>query len=310
MESTRALMQSVIDYASLFPPAQWDMARTVSSYGAYRGGPDRWMLSRLVVPLARLGEFERAAEKALPRATAARDDSEDPWTLTVLSAAASDDAFEQDLEAIERFNALHAEPGQGRAVIDSVEIKASNANAIEHALELMPESLFPWFELPWQMDCRGMIAALSEMESGAKIRTGGTAPDAHPSPLELARFLVNCHQAGVPFKATAGLHHPFRHHSESVGCEQHGFVNVFFGAALLHHGVVELEELEMLLGETHGKHFEFTPTSIAWKGRALGIAQVREAREQFARSFGSCSFDEPLNDLRSIHLLPPSAAKA
>ena len=145
----------------------------------------------------------------------------------------------------------------------------------------MPESLFPWFELPWQMDCRGMIAALSEMESGAKIRTGGTAPDAHPTPLQLARFLVACHQAGVPFKATAGLHHPFRHHSESVGCEQHGFVNVFFGAALLHHGVVELEELEMLLGETHAKHFEFTPTSVAWKGRALGIAQIREARKKF-----------------------------
>jgi hypothetical protein len=195
-------------------------------------------------------------------------------------------------------------------VIETIEIKASGANVIEGALELMPETLFPWFELPWQQDVRGMVAALSEMESGAKVRTGGTTPEAHPTPLQLARFLAACHGADVPFKATAGLHHPFRHRAESVGCDQFGFVNVFVGGALLHHGVVEQEELEMLLSDSHGAHFEFTPTGVSWKGRALSLGQLREARERFCTSFGSCSFDEPMNDLRSLHLLPPLAAKA
>jgi hypothetical protein len=174
----------------------------------------------------------------------------------------------------------------------------------------MPETLFPWFEIPWQQDPRGMIAALSEMESGAKIRTGGTTADAHPDPLSLARFMVACQHADVPFKATAGLHHPFRHRAESVGCDQFGFVNVFIGAALLHHGVIEQEELEMLLSDNHGKHFEFSPMSVAWKSRSVSLIQLREAREKFCASFGSCSFEEPLGDLRSIHLLPPHAAKA
>ncbi len=308
MESTRALMQSILDYASLFPPALWDMPKTVATYKRYRAGPDRWVLSRLVIPITRLGEFERVAKDLLPQGD--RDDSEDPWPLTVLSAATSDEALEEDLEKIERFNTFHAEPGAGRAVVDSIELKATNANAIEQSLELMPETLFPWYELPWQQDVRGMIAALSEMESGAKIRTGGTEAAAHPSPLELARFLALCHHADVPFKATAGLHHPYRHFAESVGCEQFGFVNLFFGAALLHHNVIEQEELEMLLGDQHAKNFEFTPTTIAWKGRSLGVGQIRDARDQFARSFGSCSFEEPLSDLRSLHLLPPSADKA
>ena len=86
-------------------------------------------------------------------------------------------------------------------------------------------------------------------------------------------------------------------------------MNVFLGAALLHHGSVEQEELEMLLADTHGKHFEFSPTGVSWKGRSLSLGQLREAREKFATSFGSCSFDEPLGDLRSLHLLPPLAAK-
>ena len=95
-----------------------------------------------------------------------------------------------------------------------------------------------------------------------------------------------------------------------MGCDQFGFVNVFIGAALLHHGVIEQEELEMLLSDNHGKHFEFSPMSVAWKGRSVSLIQLREAREKFCASFGSCSFDEPLGDLRSIHLLPPHAAKS
>ena len=308
METTRALMHGIVDYAGLFPPASLDMQRTVANYARHRGGPDWWALGRLVVPLKRIGEFERCAAGHLP--TGERDDSEDPWTLTVLCEATGDEAFEAELEAIERFNTRHAEPGSGRAVIESIELKPKNADAVDGALELMPETLFPWFELPWQQDVRGMVAALAEMEAGAKVRTGGTAPEAHPGTLELARFLSACAGAGVPFKATAGLHHPFRHFAESVGCDQFGFVNVFFGSALLYHRAIEQEELEMLLSDTNGRHFEFAPTNVSWKGRSLALGQLREARERFASSFGSCSFDEPMDDLRTMNLLPPAAAKA
>jgi hypothetical protein len=308
METTRALMHGIVDYAGLFPPASLDMQRTVANYARHRAGADRWALGRLVVPVKRLGEFERCAAGHLP--TGERDDSEDPWPLSVLSEATGDEAFQADLDAIARFNERHGAPGSGRAIIESIELKPKNADAIDGALELMPETLYPWFELPWQQDVRGMVAALAEMEAGAKVRTGGTVPEAHPGTLELARFLSACAGAGVPFKATAGLHHPFRHFSEAVGCDQFGFVNVFFGSALLHHGAIEQEELEMLLADTNGRHFEFAPTSVSWKGRSLALGQLREARERFASSFGSCSFDEPMDDLRTMNLLPPAAAKA
>jgi hypothetical protein len=66
----------------------------------------------------------------------------------------------------------------------------------------------------------------------------------------------------------------------------------------------------MLLSDTNGRHFEFAPTNVSWKGRSLALGQLREARERFASSFGSCSFDEPMDDLRTMNLLPPAAAKA
>lgn len=305
METVRALMHDVVDYAGLFPPALLDMPATVSKYASYLAGADRWALSRLVVPVPRLGEFERHAAALLPKKSG--DDTEEPWRLSVLSAAAGDTAFEDDLNTIERFNERHNEAQAGRAIIDSIELKAPSANAVERALEIMPETLFPWFEVNLATDYRGVIAALSEMESGAKIRTGGTTPEAHPTPLEVARFLQACCVADVPFKATAGLHHPFRHLAESVGCHQFGFVNVFIGAALLWHKQVEKEELEMVLADEHARHFEFHPTQVSWKGRTLSLSQLRTAREKFARSFGSCSFDEPLGDLRSLKLLPAEA---
>lgn len=305
MESVRALMHQIVDYAGLFPPASLDMPKTTANFARYVAGPDRWALARLVIPVSRLGEFERYAEELLPRGT--RDDTEEPWRITALSAAAADSAFEADLNILDKFNERHNDSQSGRAIVDAIELKATNANHIERALEMMPETLFPWFELPNNQDVRGMVAALSEMESGAKIRTGGTTPEAHPTPLELARFLSVCAAADVPFKATAGLHHPFRHTAQSVGCKQFGFVNVFIGAALLFHQQIELEELEMLLSDEHARSFEFHPTQVSWKGRSISVGSLRDARERFARSFGSCSFDEPLGDLRSMHLLPVEA---
>src|SRR5437868_3433140 len=42
----------------------------------------------------------------------------------------------------------------------------------------------------------------------AKIRTGGVTPGAFPPASYVANFLRRCAERGLPFKATAGLHHP------------------------------------------------------------------------------------------------------
>ncbi len=69
----RALLDGLIDYAGLFPPAALGMEDAVASYATYRRGPFAWMLGRFIVPAARLGEFEQAAaSRAADRAAPAR----------------------------------------------------------------------------------------------------------------------------------------------------------------------------------------------------------------------------------------------
>lgn len=301
MKSIRTLLANIVDYAGLFPPAKLDMAPTVANYARYRAGSDAWMLGRLVVPVARFDEFERAAESLLPRVDGPVHD--DAWAITALTAAAGEAGFAADIAAIERFNDRHAEEGAGAAYVDCIEVKATTAADIDQALDLVPDEVYPYFEIAADSDPRGCIAALAGLDAGAKIRTGGIAANAHPTGEDVARFILSCARAEVPFKATAGLHHPLRHHAADVGCKQHGFLNVFVGAGLAQLGRVDEAELTELLHDEAKDAFSAADDGVAWRGRRLTVGELRSVRDRFAHAFGSCSFEEPLADLRSLGLL-------
>jgi hypothetical protein len=153
-------------------------------------------------------------------------------------------------------------------------------------------------------------APLAEIRDAyAKVRTGGLTPDAIPSAEELAGFLCAAAARRTPFKATAGLHHPLRslrpltYAGDSPRAPMHGFLNVFCAAAMAWHGVVQGPVAEML-EETDPAAFQFDENGFAWKGHRLSASQIHSARREFAHSFGSCSFEEPVADLRELGLLP------
>ncbi len=83
----------------------------------------------------------------------------------------------------------------------------------------------------------------------------------------------------------------------------HGFVNVFT-AAVFAWGGTPRESLVEVLQETEPRAFEFRAGELVWRGRTLGVSQIRAARANFAHSFGSCSFEEPIADLQKAGLLP------
>ena len=225
--SLRALLAGVVDYAGLFPPAKLDMPQTVRNYADDLRGPDGWMLGRLIVPAGRLDEFERHAEGLLPTETDA-----EPWHLSALVAADDDPQLATDIQRVCTFNDTHAVAARGLATIRMLELRAASADAIESALNLIPDELFPFFELSAEQDPRGLMAALAGSDAGAKIRTGGIEPQAVPKPEHLARFIAACSAAGLPFKATAGLHHPLRHDSPALGAKEFGFLNAY-GASII-----------------------------------------------------------------------------
>lgn len=153
-------------------------------------------------------------------------------------------------------------------------------------------------------------APLDLVESGfAKVRTGGLTPEAIPDPERLADFLIAAAARRMPFKATAGLHHPVRsmrpltYAPDSPRAEMHGFLNVFTAAAFAWHGADRSLLLDVLL-EQEAAAFEFGEKALQWRGHSLAAGQIAAARRDFAHSFGSCSFEEPISDLRELELLP------
>jgi len=133
----------------------------------------------------------------------------------------------------------------------------------------------------------------------AKIRTGGLTPDAFPSSVDIADFLRKCASWGVAFKATAGLHHPVRcvraltYEPNAPTGMMHGFVNLFMAAAIL-------SRAEAILADDDAGAFAFDDDTAWWRGHAVLTDDLARLRDGFAISFGSCSFEEPVADLKEL----------
>jgi hypothetical protein len=297
LKAIDALLAGIVDYAGLFPPSSEDMRPALESYASYLNGPDRHALGRFIVPLRRLRELAEAAKDLLPRGV----DSE-PWRLSVLVA---DDVHTAGEEML-RFNNGHRwDSPAGHAVIDVAELKASTSGEIESQLAELPRSFTSYFEIPIKGDLWPLLKTLARVGSRAKIRTGGVTPEAFPPGDQIVDFLTACHEDAVPFKATAGLHHPIRgsyrltYEPDGPKGTMYGFLNLFIAAALVHTG--ESEETALAtLEEEDPSAFSFTDEAIAWRDKRINSDQIRATRAEFAVSFGSCSFREPVDELDSL----------
>ena len=175
-------------------------------------------------------------------------------------------------------------------------------------MEAIPSGIAPYFEISPQEDPVPFLEVLAAAGGRAKLRTGGVTADLIPGADEVARFLEACARAGVPFKATAGLHHPFRsrrrltYAPDSPEAVMHGFLNVFLAAALAAEGV-PAGELADLLREEDPAAFRFGAEGAAWRGRSIARARLEAVRRELAVGFGSCSFEEPRQDLAEAKLL-------
>jgi hypothetical protein len=304
-EPVRMLLSDAIDYAGLFPPAQLDMSRAVTEYASYLESEDAWALGRLVVPATRLEELGSVANR-LVSGRARSLGAGLPWRV---SAVFGPDAV-ADLARVQAFNDVHTADREGwRGTVQAIELRASSTDAIESALRVIPLDQFELFiEIPIDGNVRVLLGAMIGTDAFAKVRTGGTASDAFPSSADLARFLAACIEADVPFKATAGLHHPIRgdfaltYAPDSARAPMFGFLNVFLAAALLRAG--ESEDIaRALLEERDAAAVQFDEGGVSWRGRHVSMTQLGGTRDRAVRSFGSCSFREPLDDLASLGML-------
>lgn len=288
MSTLAALLVHVIDYAGLYPPASLDMREAVSNFVSYSRGAHSWMLGRFVVPVARLDEFRSEVERL---------ETDLSWKLSVVASG----NLASDLKAIEKLR-------ESRNIrIDALEVKVTSEKDVSTVSEKVPEDIVVYFESSIE-DSDHVVDAIHKVKRRAKVRTGGVTPDAIPSSQALAEFISSCKRHRVPFKATAGLHHPLRsvhrltYEPDSPVGTMHGFLNVFLAAAWIYDGL-EPDEATELLEERSEASFLFGDEEVRWQSRVLPTAKIIKARENLAISFGSCSFEEPIDDLKSLRLL-------
>ena len=306
-ETIRTLLGGLIDYAGLFPPAKLEMNAALENYARDSMGTCAFALGRFICPVARLDELTLTGAALMPGTHATSGYPEmsaqrEPWKLSAII----DGPLDQCLSAIDAFNEHHCRDDNGRAQIDALEMRIESAADFDEALEIIPNDITPYFEIAISSDPRGMIAALAGEDACAKVRLGGITPDAIPPVEPVLAFITACNSARVPFKATAGLHHPIRaeqpltYEADPPRSVMHGFVNVFLTAAMLSERVIDEPAAAELLAETDPSAFTWADNAVSWRGNALTLEALTRSRARFAHSYGSCSFDEPIADLKAL----------
>jgi hypothetical protein len=160
-------------------------------------------------------------------------------------------------------------------VLDRDELAAEDPRieAVE-AAGLDPEMLVDaapevYCELPLRDDVSFRVLQLGELGIRAKVRCGGAVT---PRIAELAELVAACRRLEVPFKATAGLHHPLR------SGDEHGFLNLLAAAV-------------------------FGDEAFRWRDRSAAADEVARVRQDLFVGFGSCSAKEPIEGLRELGFL-------
>lgn len=272
--AARDALSALIDYAGLFPPAKLGMGEAASEYLAARSGPYAWMLGRFIVPFSRVPELLAV----LPQ--------DGQCAVSIILDGGIRDAGLLSALRSERRLAI-----QGlEVVLEPAAIEAYVRALNEASLADVPSYVEFRRDERWQQTLGEGMPALGQRGLSAKVRCGGLTASAFPAPAELAAFIAAAARERVTFKATAGLHHPVRHFNPASGFTMHGFLNLLAAADLAARGASAAELERTIACEDSGKF-------------VFGDGGITGSARQLFSSYGSCSFAEPIDDLRALGVL-------
>ena len=298
--SLRSLLSRSIDYAGMFPPCDLELEPALKNQAQYVRMPDSWMLSTFVLPVAK---FSDAA------ALVSQFDKQHPLRISALAAKTENakdflNELKNAAEVIRSFQKQHVD------LVSVVQLEMFLPSDVDPAKLNETTGLLGDLKLQtfWETPAESaeqtiaLLAHAKQPAFGYKLRTGGITADAFPNSVQISRAILASTKHHVPIKFTAGLHHPIRQFRDEVKTEMHGFLNVL-GAGVLsaEHHWGETQMIEMLEHQ-QADDFEFHDTVFAWRDWEVTLDRIK-ARRKFVTSFGSCSFDEPREDLSALNLL-------
>ena len=312
LESEKALLAGIIDYAGTFPPAALTLEDALSFAATYRRtGRYPWLMSKIALPLKQITGLD---SEILFRLGA----DGTPWLYTALGTKNENpDEFaagvEWDVREIRRFNERRRDSALRQSIVGyetkipdtwleniSAEGVFSNfAPVLSRFAALFGNDVTPFMEVGKVRDWPSVVPILCDgisqwqheeggsMPVGLKFRTGGATP---PTASELAATISACAQFHLKFKATQGLHHPISTESEF------GFLNLFASlsfAYLLGTDTFGPKQIEACLTDTSTKAFVFREDQLNWNEFSIQSEQIEGVRRIHGATFGSCSLKEP-----------------
>ena len=330
-ESLRAFMKGLIDYAGLFPPAKLPLDEAIDDYVMHLKGENSWMLGRFIIPLSKLNQLDRFVPLfdeigALELAVLGNWGNSNDEYLSNIS---------KDMSQISDYRNKHS----GKVRIGVYECKlpsnSPSKETMKKATDLLNQNKLSHYhefpELPdvginystdedessWDEEILPVVSMIAELEgAGIKLRCGGIVKEAFPTVEQIAAMIQTCALIGIPMKCTAGLHHPIRHFAEEYDAYMHGFINTF-GAGVFTSNFPNPENsqekfrmftlLSHLIGDQAADNFDFGDGGMIWKVGddrdsifEFDNASIKNCRGKNMISYGSCSFQEPIDDLKQL----------
>ena len=300
--SLRALLAHSIDYAGMFPPCQLELDPALKNQAEYLRTSDAWMLSAFVLPVDQFASAKQLLSEFDPL---------HPLRVSALGSKTENaGAFR---EALARTNmAVRSLSAHNVDLVSVGQLEMFVPHDVDSQLLSEARSILGTLPTFWEAPpdrAEQTIALVAELNSNAdaptfgyKLRTGGVTADAFPTSVQIAQSLVTPATHQVPIKFTAGLHHPLRMFRDEVKAKMHGFLNVLGAAVLAAEYKWDSRQAALMLEDENADSFSFTDEFFAWQEWRIDIKRLQD-RRKFITSFGSCSFDEPREDLRALGLL-------
>lgn len=302
MSSTPGYLRELVDDAAIFPPGNAPLdAALRDNRTLWQRTPHASVVGAFVVDDARLAELGRVVTEASREGV---PDLDDPLRVSVVvrgGAGAMESAVAwarqtrlevAGLEIALRDSATGELTHNARRIVAAVDALVGDG-ALDDEVPVYVE-MPRLYGSPPTPDWFGALDELAAGQLRLKLRTGGEDADAFPAPHELAGCIDAALDREMPFKCTAGLHRAVRHRENDTGFEHHGFLNVLVATRAALDGAT-VDEVAYVLANTD-------PGPLTGRLEPDGMSSAR----RWFRSFGSCSVQEPIDDLTALGLLEPA----
>jgi hypothetical protein len=295
------LLGRVIDYAGLFPPAQLSMKDAVRELIEQMEKPSAFLLNGMVVPAHLAKDLEKEGEEQ-----GLFDDGEALGVTLILQAKEGSSLTAEANALLEGWDPESwLEPSAIECFVGDSP-KESDLRAFKAVGQKLDVPVF--LEFGWTKNWKeaGEKAVTLWQGFGYKARMGGPTKNDVPSVGQVADFLVEVAGMDVPFRLTAGLHHPLAHHDPIFGGWQHGFLNCLAAGLAVIAEDAPVKEAEKLLEMQSPGAFRFADNAFHAGDRKFGVEEL-ELFADYCYGFGSCSISEPYDGLVRLGLIEPMA---